>query len=116
MNDAYSIEFTRLAKDSWWPRIGFCPVGSIHRYRIATWANPVRIQSFSPGLSAPAGYPGAQKTKIDATLKRVVSIPHVTVVKFNFIATQQFSKLVLERNPPMVISLSCDVVSDHGYL
>jgi len=43
--------------------------------------------------------------------ERVASIPHIPLVKFNVVAFEEFSKLILKRNLPVMTLLSGDVIS-----
>ena len=43
--------------------------------------------------------------------ERVVSIPYIPLVKFNGVAFQEFPKLILKRNLPVMFLLSGDVIS-----
>ena len=42
---------------------------------------------------------------------RVLSIPHIAFVKFDFVAFQQKPKLILKRDLPVMFLLACDVAA-----
>ncbi len=42
--------------------------------------------------------------------ERVGSIPHITLVKFNGVAFQEFPKLILKRNLPVMLLLSGNII------
>ena len=42
--------------------------------------------------------------------KRVESIPHIALVKFNFVSLQKFTKFILKRNHSMMLLLSGNVI------